>query len=342
VRSVVALVVCAACVETSVDTDGTWAPLDTPCVSVGPVHKLLDTHYSVVTALAGGTLLYSGGGTVSQLDLATGKTKLVLRSDGISEFATFGNDIVYYESDGDPVLRRPIDVIIDHGAHSTSRYQRISPRPGQYSAGLITTSAGIYWWTASDDFDAPKEEWRWNPDTGVVEPFVMDATTIVRSDATHFFYFDSSNRLIVRPQLPGPPDIVVQFDEKLPPPMPIAIDGDEVFYVPYQNTDLDGDLIARSSDGTERVLVTGQRITNGALDANYVYFTQDCGAMNGGPFDARCENLYRVPRAGGPIQTVFDGENNSTVFGVETDGCNVYWQQFRIDGGSLYAGEITP
>lgn len=326
---------------TSADTDGHWSPLDEPCVPVGPTHELIETKFSVISAVAGKTILYSGGATVSQLDLETGESKIVLRSDGISEFATFGNNIVYYESDGDPSVHRPIDVIIDHGARSSSRYQRISPRPGQFAAGLITTPSGVYWWTAPDGFDTTIEEWRWDPETGAVEPFPKDSATIVRSDATQFFYFDSANRLIVRPQLPGPPTLVVEMDAKAPPPMPIAIDGDEVFYVRYQDVDLDGDLVARTSDGTERVLVSGMRITNGAIDPKYVYFIRNCSQVVVGP-STDCEDLYRVPRAGGPIETVFEGEENSTVFGVQTDACNVYWQQFRIDGGSIYAGEITP
>lgn len=341
-RGVLALwIALGGCIHTSVDSDGQWSSLEEPCVSVGPMGKLLETRFSLYTALAGDTLLYAGDGAVSQLDLATGDTKVVLRSDGISQFTTFGNNIVYYESNGDPFERRPIDVIVDHGARSTSRYQRISPRSGQLAAGLLSTRAGVYWWTAPAGFDVEIEEWRWTPDGGV-EPFPMDAATMVRADATQFFYFDSQNRLVVRPQTPGPPTLVVEMDAARPPPLPIAIDGDEMFYVPYQNVELDGDLVARHRDGTERVLVGGQRITHGALDRSHVYFTMDCGFQSGAPFDNRCENLYRVPREGGPFETVFDGEDNTAVFGVETDGCNVYWQQVTGTGGAVYAGEITP
>jgi hypothetical protein len=341
VRFAIALAACTACVQTSVDTDGHWSALDESCVPIGPTRRLVEAKYSVVFHPAGRTLLYSPGESVSQLDLATGESKIVLRSDGISEFGTIENDLVYYESDGNPEERRPIDVILDHGARSTSRYERISPEPGRYNMGLLTTPHGIYWQTSPG---TNMLEWRWNPETREVESFPMDRMTIARVDDTSLFYFDVMNRLVVRPQTGGPPTLVVDDVGALMdfPPNPLGIDGDEVFYVPYRTPNFEGDLVARKFDGTQRVLASDRKITQGTIDSTHVYFTEDCGYQTNAPFDPRCQNLYRIPRAGGPIETVFEGEDNTDVFDVQVDACNVYWQQFTIDGSTVYGREITP
>ncbi|MFN0252961.1 MAG: hypothetical protein ACKV2T_39165 [Kofleriaceae bacterium] len=339
-RVILTLVACSACLHTSVDTDGTWTSLDDPCVSVGATRELFETRFSLLFQPAGDTLLYSSGQTVSQYDLATGETRVVLRSDGISQFGAVGDTIVYYESNGSTDSPTPIDLIVDHGARSTSRYERISPRPNRFQAGLVTTPAGAYWWTSYDGDKANAEYWRWDPETGATAPFTLDSITFVRTDDDSFFYFDSGNRLIVRPQHPGPPDLVVEMDPERPPPLPIGIDGDELFYVNHLDPSFEGDLVARGADGVERVIVTDNIIVSGTLAPAHVYFTVDCGLMSGNDFDERCQNLYRVPRAGGPIETFFEGDANTTIWDVSVDGCNVYWQQFRVDGGSLYASEI--
>lgn len=343
--SVVILVSATAlggCLATSIDTDGTWSPFDRPCVSVGAQRELAESRFSVLAVPAGDTLLYSGGQTVSQLDLATGDSRVVLRSDSISEFGWIDDDIVYYEGDGARDGSSPIDLIIDHGARSTSRYQRISPRRSRFQAGLVTTRAGIYWWTSDDGNIETAEHWRYDPETGSVEPFPLEAASVIARDDTSFFFFDRRNRLVIRAQRPGPPDVVVDLDPELPVPAPLGIDGDEVFYVRYSSPELDGELVARAGDGTERTLVTGNIIVGGAIDPTYVYFTVDCGVQDGGSFDERCQNVYRVPRAGGPIETYFAGDTNTAAFGVTIDRCNVYWQQFRLDGSSVYGRGITP
>jgi hypothetical protein len=333
---------CSACLHTSVDTDGKWTSLDAPCVPVGPVRKLLDTRFSVISIPAGDSILYSGGQTVSQLDLATGESRVVLRSDGVSQFATIGDDLVYYEGDGSSNGSSPINLIVDHGARSTSRYERISPRPNRVHAGLLATPAGVYWWTSYDGDPANAEYWRWDPETGIVDTYALAARSIVRTDEDSFFYADARNRLIVRPQRPGEFDLVIEKDPDGAAPQPIGIDGDELFYVNHTMPSyFDGDLVTRGADGEERVIASGRYITGGAIDPTYVYFTEDCGFEDGGPFQTRCQNLYRVPRAGGPIETVFEGEPNSVVFDVVVDTCNVYWQHFTMDGGYLYGSEIT-
>ncbi len=335
-----ALLACSACLHTSVDTDGTWTSLDAPCVPVGPMRKLLDMRFSVIAVPAGGSILYSGGQTVSQLDLATGESRVVLRSDTVTQFTAVGDQLVYYEGDGERNGSSPINVIVDHGARSTSRYERISPRPNRAHAGLLGTQAGVYWWTSHDGDPANAEYWRWDPETGAVDTFILEARSIVRTDEDSFFYADWRNRLIVRPQRPGPFDLVIEKDPDGPAPQPIGIDGDELFYVNHATPEnFFGDLVTRTIAGEERVLVSARNVTGGAIDPTYVYFTEDCGYVNG---ESRCQNLYRVPRAGGPIETVFEGERNSAVFDVTVDRCNVYWQQFTMEGGHVYAREITP
>jgi hypothetical protein len=227
-------------------------------------------------------------------------------------------------------------VIIDHGAHSTSRYQRISPRAGQYSTSLFATPSGVYWSTQASDLGTSAEDWRYNPETETVEAFPLDASSIVRTDETSLFYVDSLHRLVVRDQASGEAVFSTAFDEFLPLPIPIGLDGEELFYIQYFTSDSIGSLISSRIDGTtmRRSLVLNQHLTNGALTRDYVYVTFDCGFG--------CQNLYRVPRSGGPMQTVFAGEENSIVFDVRADACNVYWQQNTIDGVALYASEITP
>lgn len=326
---------------TSVDTDGRWSSLDDPCVPIPETRKLLETKYSVISIPAGDTILYSGGETVMQLDLETGRSEIVLRSDGISEFGVIGDRVVYYESNGDRAERRPIDVIIDHGASSTSRYERISPRHGLYNAGLITTPAGIYWWTSrTGDPHGEREEWRWNPETGTVEAFPLRASSSVVADEDSFLYFDDDRRLVVRPQLPGPPTLAIDWDDELQTPLPIALDGDDLFWVEHQvrepvEASVD-QLITRGADRVERLLVETRVVTAGAVDPAYVYFTREDSTSN----ETR-QNLYRVPRAGGPMETFFTGETNSAVFDVRVDRCNVYWQVFTVEGGALYGREIT-
>ncbi len=309
--------------------------LDEPCVPIGEQKKLLDFSFSVLAVVAGDTLLYSTGGTISQLDIPSGERKVVLRSDGISEFGVLGDALVYYEANGNPSERTPIDVIIDHGARSTSRYQRISPRPGDYNAGLITTPNGIYWWTSPDGTLESRTTWRWNPETEAVEPFEMQARSIVRADDSSFFYFDTDNRLVVRSQTTGLPMFIEELDPAVVTPYPIAIDGDEVYYLLYSSDELDGDLVARKIDGSdERLLVGDRKPIYGAIDPTYVYFTE---SLEGGRGD-----IYRVPRAGGDIQTFFDGEEYTDVFDIRTDACNVYWQHYAFQSGALYGREITP
>lgn len=335
-RIVLALVACSACLHTSVDTDGMWSSLDTPCVSVGDQRKILDTRFTILYMPAGDSLLYSGGQTVSQLDIASGESKIVLRSDGITQFGAIGNSIVYYEGSS------PIDVIVDHGARSTSRYERISPRPDRPQAGLMTTPAGVYWWTSFDGAREHAEYWRWDPALETVEPYPLDSISLVRTDDDSFFYTDPRNRLIVQPQTPGPLELVIEKDPEGAIPQPIGIDGDELYYVDHTRpTYYDGDLVARGADGVERVLTTDRFITGGALAPGHVYFTEDCSVQDGGPFGMRCQNLYRIPRAGGVVETVFEGEPNSVVFDVTVDRCNVYWQHFTVDGGAVYGREIT-
>ena len=344
VRASIATLVAAAgsaCLSTSVDTDGQWTSFEEPCVSVGPTRELVASRFSLLFTPAGNTLLYSGGETVSQLDLETGESRIVLRSDGVSEFGWIRDSLVYYEADGSPDGASPIDLIVDHGARSTSRYERISPRPHRAQAGLLTRPSGVYWWTSYDQDKANAEYWRWDPDTGATMPFALDASSLVRTDDDSFFYFDLDNRLTVRPQLPGPPDLVVEMDPERPPPLPIGIDGDELYYVNWLDLTLAGDLVVRGADGIERTLVTDNIIVGGALGPAHVYFVVDCGVQFGEAFDARCQNLYRVPRGGGPIETVFEGEPNSTIWNVVVDRCNVYWQQFRMDGGALYGSDIN-
>lgn len=324
------------------DNDGKWSSLEEPCVSIGETRKLIDSRFSVWAVPAGRTLLYTGGEDVSQLDLASGESEVVLRSDHMAPFGWIRNSIVYYETDGRAESRNTLDLIVDHGAASTSRYERISPRPNRVHAGLLTTPAGVYWWTSISDLELA-EYWRWDPDTDTVERYELDTKSLVRTDDDSFFYVDSRDRLVVRPQLPGPIDLVIDPVPDLPMRQPIGIDGDELFYVNHlTEAYYDGDLVARGADGIERVLATGRYITGGAIDPSYVYFTEDCGIQDGGPFESRCQNLYRVPRAGGPVQTVFEGEVSSAVFDVTVDRCNVYWQQFTADGGALYGREITP
>lgn len=339
---ILVLVGCSACLHTSVDTDGTWSSLEAPCVPLGPAHPILDTRNSVYQVPAGGSILYSGGQTVSQLDLASGEQRIVLRSDGVTEFTTIGNYLVYFEGDGDSNGSSPINVIVDHGARSTSRYQRISPRPGLGHAGLFATPAGVYWWTSYDGDPERAEYWRWDPETDVVDTYDLRSRWIIRTDEDSFFYVDPMNRLIVRPQQPGDLDLVIEKDPEGATPQPIGIDGDELFYVNHTMPSyFDGDLVRRGADGEEVVIASDRYITGGAIDPTYVYFTEDCGLEAGGPLQPRCQNLYRVPRAGGPIETVFEGERNSVVFEVVADRCNVYWQQVTMEGGALYGAEIT-
>ena len=336
-RIVLALVACTGCVYTSVDTDGRWSSLEEPCVPLGPTHKLLDSTFSVLSVPAGKTLLYSSGSTISQLDSSSGDSKVVLRSDGISEFGFVGDELVYYEANGNPQERAPIDVIIDHGAHSTSRYERISPRRGHYNAGLITTHNGIYWWSSANGDLEFASEWRWDPVTSSVTPFEMHNKSTVVSDDESFFYFDTDSRLVVRSQTTGEVTVVAELDpEAETTPQPIGIDGDEVFYFYSTSFELDGDLIARKFDGTERVLASGRQFVYGAIDSNYVYFSD-------GSQDANWHGtIWRVPRAGGDVQTFFEAGDFVDVFDIRTDACNVYWQIHTFDSGALYASEITP
>lgn len=333
-RLVLALVACTACVRTSVDTDGSWSGFDKPCVPVGPTaKKLLESNFSVWAQVVGDSLLYSTDRTITQLDIETGRSKVVLRSDGVSEFGVIDDALVYYESNGDPTERRPIDVIIDHGARSTSRYQRISPRHGLYNAGLVTTKNGVYWWTAQD-FDQPREDWRWNPSTNAVEPFPMRALSAVRADGESFFYIDMDNRIVVRSQTTNEVTVLAEYDPEVVTPYPIAIDRGEAFYILYRNADLVGDLVAHHVDGNQRSLLVDHQVVNGAIDPTYVYFTEAIDEDRG--------DILRVPRAGGSIETFFDGEDNTDVFDIVTDGCNVYWQYFAFESGAVYGREITP
>lgn len=319
------------------DTDGAWSSLDGPCVPLGTSpRRLVETRFSVMVVPAGGTLLYSGGGDVSQLDLATGESKIVLRSDALWQFGVFGNDVVYYETNGDPENRIGIDLIMDHGAHSTSRYVRISPRPGSNHAGLLTTPNGIYWMTTPTlDPNSGREEWRWDPQTGSVDPFVIGAATQIRTDDVSLFYADAANRLVVRPQRPGPVTLTFENVPEQPAPLPIGIDGELLYYAVIRPGDSTHTLIERGLDREERTLASGRFITAAALDPRYVYFTADIDDRTG-----RRSDVFRVPRTGGPIETYFKGEDNTAIYDVIVDRCNVYWQMFTIDGGAIYGREI--
>lgn len=336
-RFVLALAACTGCVYTSLDTDGAWSSLDAPCVPLGTSpRRLVETRFSVMVVPAGGTLLYSGGEDVSQLDLATGESKIVLRSDALWQFGVFGNDVVYYETNGDPENRIGIDLIMDHGARSTSRYERISPRPGSNHAGLLTTPNGIYWMTTPTlDPNSGREEWRWDPQTGSVEPFVIGAATQIRTDDVSLFYADAANRLVVRPQRPGPVTLTFENVPEQPAPLPIGIDGELLYYAVVRPGDSTHTLIERGLDREERTLASGRFITAAALDPRYVYFTADIDDRTG-----RRSDVFRVPRTGGPIETYFKGEDNTAIYDVIVDRCNVYWQMFTIDGGAIYGREI--
>lgn len=319
------IVLLASCVYTSQDTDGQWTALTEPCVPLGETRVLLRSPQSVVFSVAGATLLYSEGVDISQRSLVTDEDRVVIRSDHVTLFGSVDNDLVYFESDGDREHPVPIDVVVDHGARSSSRYERISPHPGHIAAGLAFAPHGTYWWTIPPD-SQPIEEWRWDPETDAVTPFPTDRRSIVRSDDASLFYFDSLNRPTVRSQTTGELHFVQAAGPVDITPFPLGIDGDELFYVDDDATS--AVLVARSFGGDQRVL-TRDVSAAGALGGAFIYFVA-----------SQTTDLEQIARDGSSARTVFAGGFNSRVFDVTTDACNVYWQHLTMDGAAIYGRSL--
>jgi hypothetical protein len=329
-----ALIGTLGCLQVSEDTDGRWAPLDAACVPIGDPRVVLDAYDAVLYAPAGDTLAFSINDEISQIPLRGGEPRVVVRGNGLYQFGVIGNQLVYYESNGDLDNRSPIDVIVDHGVErdpqrSMPRYERISPAPGAIVSDLRVLDTGIYFTTAVAAPQQPLGQWRWDPRTRQSAAFALNAGSLVVNDGVSFFYFTPQSELMIRPVLPGPLRTFIAKDPDLSY-RPIGIDGDEVVFVELDVLNGSSQLVIRAADGSERSLASGPQINSATLDARYVYFNDDRARTT----------LYRVPRAGGEIEPYFVGEPNSLVFQITKDACNLYWQQLTIDGSRVHAASL--
>jgi hypothetical protein len=298
---VLVLVACGGCLVTDVP-DGNWTRLDAPCAVASPAAQQLGAD-SLLTDFqpAGASVLFDTTGGLAQLGLGARHPQTISSSfpsgTTYSEFYVVANDLVYFDAPAD----KRFDMVIDHGANASNRWERIASISDTDFTSILATPGGLYWREAG---------WqRWTPATGLVHASELPDVPTLLTDGATLFYKDGDD--LYTAAIGSAPIRLATVDQFT---LPIGI-ADGTAYVWHQDT---FELTAITPAGTRTIATTDSvgPPANHAFGGGYFYYSPP----------SRPSAIFRVALDTGTQETLpaVDGR----FLRIKADACNVYWTAF--------------
>ena len=265
-------------------------------------------------------------GQIVGVSLSTGATTTFPLGSNIPVSLTARQDALFY-------AQGAVEANSSQGgwAITYTRVARLDLQTGQVSlfdnppdfaspmVGLVVGNAkGDIFWAVSDGWSPLSVLMGWDPSTGAAKT-VLPAGQIldVWTDPSTLYWrsVNESNHVVLlsMPVGGGPVSVLVEWlDPVANVPGLLGMDDEQLYYTKYG--DIPSGIMAMPKGGGEgKTIVPNVDPTLHAIDDTHIYW------VNNGEVA-----LYRAPKNGGAVETVWDVPNRWVV-DLAVDACNMYW-----------------